>query len=213
MSTTETAAERVAQAIGRLIDERELTAGDELREAALAERFGTSRHTVRAAIHLLESDGVVTQERHRSARVRTLTVEDVRDLFDLRRLVELEAVRRTIAADAPLAALAAIVDEIDALEAGRTDDRPGTAEIDADVAFHRALLAIAGSPRMERLFGSLLGELRLAFVALGDAPSDHGEHRRMLDAIVARDEAAATRLLDLHLRDGLRVCLAAAGRQ
>jgi DNA-binding GntR family transcriptional regulator len=202
------AADGIARDIWRRVRIGDLGEGDALRETEIAARYGHSRHTVRAALRQLRSEGLVEHDLHRSARVRSLSAADVRDLYAVRRLVEFEALRRMTDEDAPIARLTSAVCEIERIERRRAhDERPGPDEIDADVDFHRALVSSIGSPRLSRMFDVIAVELRLAFVALGGEPSPLGDHRAMLDAITARHTDRAWSLLDLHMRDGLRICL------
>jgi DNA-binding GntR family transcriptional regulator len=206
------AADRVLAELRAGVFAGEPAPGSPLREVDLAARFGVSRHTVREALRGLAVAGLVTQDPYRSARVRVLTRADVRDVFGLRRVVELEAVRRIVEDDAPLAGLEAAVAAREAVEADRPDSAPRYTlpELDADLEFHRAVVLAAGSPRLARTFDLLAGELRLAFLALVHDADDRGHHRAILEAVRGRDAATAHALLDTHIRDGLRICLAAA---
>jgi DNA-binding GntR family transcriptional regulator len=204
------AADRVAAELRLDIFTGSLRAGSPLREIELVSRHGVSRHTVREALRGLMAAGLVTQDPHRSARVRVLTRADVRDVFGLRRVVELEALRRIVDEDSPLSALETAVAAREAVETGPAGGRCTVPELDADLDFHRAGVRAAGSPRLARTFDMLAGELRLAFLALVDDADDRGDHRAILDAVQARDAGCALELLDTHIRDGLRICLSAA---
>ena len=203
------ATDSLAQDLQRRIFAGELAPGAPLREAELTERYGAGRHTVRAALRELIARGLVKHDPHRSARARELTTDDIRDLYAVRRVVELEALRRLVDDDAPLVALEEAVTRREAVEpesgGGYTVD-----ELDADLDFHRALVHSVGSERLSRTFETLANELRLAFLAFVADAGDRGDHRPILDAVRARDLALATDLLDRHIRDGLRLCLAAA---
>jgi DNA-binding GntR family transcriptional regulator len=234
------AAERIAAELRADIFSGALACGSALREVELVTKHGASRHTVREALRDLVASGLVTQDPRRSARVRLLTRADIRDVFGLRRVVELEALRRIVEDDAPLGELEAAVVAREAKEPGRGGDagpeaahagpeaahvgrlhggtgrprgengRYPVPELDADLNFHRAVVRAAGSPRLARTFDLLAGELRLAFLALVDDADDRGDHRAILEAVQARDGLVALELLDTHIRDGLRICLAAA---
>jgi DNA-binding GntR family transcriptional regulator len=205
-----TTAGRIARDLQARIFTGDLAVGSPLREVELVEYHRTSRHTVREALRELVSAGLVVQDPRRSARVRELTRDDIRDLFGLRRVLELEALRRMVDGDAPVQPLLDAVDAREAAEEGTDGSRYTPAEMDADLAFHRAIVTAAGSPRLARAFETVAGELRLAFLALGQESSDRGDHRAILQAVLARDVDHATELLDTHIRDGLRICLAAA---
>jgi DNA-binding GntR family transcriptional regulator len=206
------AADRVAADLRMDIYAGLLPPGSSLREVELVSRHGVSRHTVREALRELVVAGLVTQDPFRSARVRVLARADIRDVFGLRRVVELEALRRVVEEDAPLAELEAAVEAREAVEGERAEGKAlyTVPELDADLDFHRAVVLAAGSPRLARTFDMLAGELRLAFLALVHDADDRGDHRAILDAVHARDAGRAMDLLDTHIRDGLRICLAAA---
>jgi DNA-binding GntR family transcriptional regulator len=204
-----TAADSLGQDLQRRIFAGEFAPGAPLREAELTARYGAGRHTVRAALRELIARGLVKHDPHRSARVRELTADDIRDLYAVRRVVELEALRRLVDDDAPLVALEEAVARREAVEP-ESGDGYTVDELDADLDFHRALVHSVGSERLSRTFETLANELRLAFLAFIADPGDRGDHRPILDAVRARDLARATELLDRHIRDGLRLCLAAA---
>lgn len=203
-------ARRVARDLQYRIFTGDLAVGTPLREIELVEQHRTSRHTVREALRELAGVGLVVQDPRRSARVRELTRDDIRDLFGLRRVLELEALGRIVDTDSPVESLLAAVEAREAAELTTDGSRYTPDEMDADLAFHRAIVTAPGSPRLARAFDTIAGELRLAFLALGQESSDRGDHRAILDAVVARDRDRATDLLDTHIRDGLRICLAAA---
>src|SRR6478672_2065019 len=77
----ESTAEQVAAALRELIVSARLAPGTHLREGPLASQLGVSRNTVREAVQILVSRGLVTREIHRCAYVARLTVDDVHDLF------------------------------------------------------------------------------------------------------------------------------------
>jgi DNA-binding GntR family transcriptional regulator len=207
---TESAAGRIAHDLRDRIFATDLAVGAPLRESELVTRYSASRHTVREALRDLAGQGLVSLAVHRSARVRELTRADVRDVFRLRRLLELEALRLVIDGDAPVQPLVQAVELREQAEAGTDGSRYSFPELDADLEFHRSIVHAPGSPRLARAFDTVAGELRLAFLALVHDAGDRGDHRAILAAVLARDSERAVSLLDLHIRDGLRICLAAA---
>lgn len=75
---------QIAAQIGRAIVDGEFQSGQKLREVDLAQSFGVSRASVREALRLVESEGLVTILPQRGAQVTALSVEELQDIFDIR---------------------------------------------------------------------------------------------------------------------------------
>ena len=84
-------AELLAAELRRAILDGDPASGERLRERELVERYGVARHTLRAALRQLAGEGLVTIEPHRGATVARLGPDEVRDLYELRAALELEA--------------------------------------------------------------------------------------------------------------------------
>src|SRR6185312_2175662 len=94
LSITRTStAERVADALRRMILTGGIESGTRLREEPLARSLGVSRNTVREAITLLIHQGLVTRHQHRGAVVVQLDAGDVADIYRTRMLLEVSAIR------------------------------------------------------------------------------------------------------------------------
>jgi DNA-binding GntR family transcriptional regulator len=156
----------LAAALRREILDGELPAGAWLRERELCEVYGVARHSLRAALRALASEGLVRIEPHRGARVAQLTRDDIRWLYELRAALELEAAH--LALERNGGRLPAPVHEalarLQAACAG--DDPPWSAINDAHSDLHAAIVAAAGSPRIEAAHAALTGEMRLFLLAL-----------------------------------------------
>ena len=166
-----------------------LPPGSSLREAALTERLGVSRSSVREAIRALVAEGLVRSVLHRGAVVAEPSADDLRDVFTARAAVE-DAVAAALARRAPEAgALAAARAALEDLEAAvAANDLAASAE--ADQSFHRALVEAAGVPRLAAFYRQLQGELRLLqHLADREAPEPDkvGAHAALLCAVVERD--------------------------
>jgi DNA-binding GntR family transcriptional regulator len=190
----------VAQALRAEILGGGIAPGTPLRELEIAETTGVSRGSVRQAFSLLVSEGLLTRDSYRSVVVATLEKQDIREIFQARRMIELAAVDATAhATPEQVAALRTACGEfIAAVEAG---DRDRSHQ--ADVEVHAALVGVLGSSRLSRLHSGLMGELRLALTAQYDSPPDGvilvQRHREFIDLITSgcTDEARtqlATRL-------------------
>ncbi|GAA4156779.1 FCD domain-containing protein [Leifsonia shinshuensis] len=177
-------------------------AGQELRDTVLARELGIARPTARTAVLRLISEGLLERRPGRSARVRTFTAADVKDSYDVRRLIEFEAVRiitqQSRSTTRIEEALADFKKAGDSWEAGP----------DADARFHTAVVAATGSPRLTRMFDALATEMRLMIGLLRSRYADltelYDEHAVLLAALQSRDTGAALTLWEEHIRDAER---------
>ena len=187
----------VLEAIKHAILAGDLRPGQALVETDLAGLLGVSKTPVREALKTLAGAGLVTMSPYKGAVVRSVTTEQARHIYDLRLLLEPEAVRRSVAAnrDWTVARLA--------LErAASAADRAERSLANRD--FHRELYGSCGNP----MLGTILDDLRdqTALVSAeawrqGDSWRDEAdEHRAILDAADAGDAATASNLLREHIR-------------
>jgi DNA-binding GntR family transcriptional regulator len=206
-----TAAERAASLIRDYIFEGKFLPGTPLPEASLAQALQVSRNTVREAYRTLMNEHLLAYEVHRGVTVRWLTAADVRDIYALRRLLELSAIDLISEGAAVLdaAALAAAVAAGEAAAAqGRWRD-VGT----ANLRFHAVLVASTGSSRTDEFFLRLMTELRLGFLAVSDPESFHGSfhtRNKELGALLGSGRYADARsALTAYLEDAEGPVLAA----
>lgn len=159
-------ASRVADALREQVVSGELKPGTRLSEERFRERYGVSRSTLREAFQLLIRERLLVHELSRGVFVRQLSRQDVADLYEVRRIVECAAVRRiTSLTPAGLRRIAAAVSEGQAAAAEYAWDAVGAASI----RFHEALVALAGSERLDVMMSGVLAEFRLAYAHMGDA--------------------------------------------
>ncbi|MEJ3652474.1 GntR family transcriptional regulator [Actinomycetes bacterium KLBMP 9759] len=165
MGTEAPTGERVAATLREDITEGRLAPGTPLRDAVLATELGVSRHTLRAALRLLEHDGLVEYQMHKGVVVRALSPADVNEIYRVRRVLEISAVDHSaLAPQDGLDELDRCVAAAQAAVAGREWGRVGTASL----RFHQALVALLGSASIDRFFASTLAQLRLAFATMHD---------------------------------------------
>ncbi|HEX4062208.1 MAG TPA: GntR family transcriptional regulator [Streptosporangiaceae bacterium] len=196
---TVTVADAVAGELRRRLLAGEYTGGEELRDTDLTAEFGAARPTIRAAVQTLVADGLLERGRGRSARVRSFTAADAVDLYRLRRPIELAAVRLVVQERSPLDRVQAALAEFSALPDRVSWDRVA----DADIAFHRAVLAAAGAPRLLRTFNEAGAELRLLIAQLRPAYRGAGqiaaEHDVLLSALRSGRKREAVQAWKEHL--------------
>jgi DNA-binding GntR family transcriptional regulator len=204
-------AERVADIMRERITDGSLAPGSRLPEDAVGTALGVSRNTLREAFRLLVHERLAVAEFNRGVFVRRLTPADVVDLYRVRRLVECAAVRQ--AGDATPETIEtmrqAVADGELAAAEGRWPE-VGT----ANVRFHQAIVALAGSARLDEFMRQVSAELRLAFHVMANPRAFHEPYlhrnRELAALIEAGDGAAADRVLAAYLEDAERRLLETA---
>jgi DNA-binding GntR family transcriptional regulator len=200
ISTTEAV---VVSLRARILDGK-IEAGVRLPELELAAEFGVARPTVRAAIQTLCHEGLLVREPNRSAHIPVLTRDEILDLFSVRIPLECLVVRAVLERGAPLAPAREAISRLEALP----NDAGWSEVVAGDGAFHQALVVAVGSPRLEKLYGSLSGEIRLCVAQLRPSwasPAEIGiEHREVLEVLESGDVAAAESRMTAHLERAVR---------
>jgi DNA-binding GntR family transcriptional regulator len=181
-----------------------LPAGTHLIEIDLADTHGVSRQSLRSALAELVHLGLLEREPHRGVWVPRLTKSQVRDLWDVREMIELEAVRRGTRLGLDWAGLDPVCRRLAALSA----DSSWADAVEADLAFHRTMVAAVGSPHLSRAHDQLMAEMRLSLAGnVGrEAPGYMaGEHQELLDTFRRGDAEASVARLRQHLATGLEL--------
>lgn len=193
-------AERVADLLRRRITEGDLPPGTRLSEEQLGGALRVSRNTLREAFRLLTHEGLLVHELHRGVFVPRLDAAALVDLYRLRRAIECDVVRSL--EDVPDHRLAALRRDVEAGEAAAAAG-DWVAAGTANMQFHRDLVALAGSSRMDEVTARLLAELRLAFHAVRSPRALHepyvARNRRLLGLLEAGDYPAAADELEGYL--------------
>lgn len=205
-------AERVAALLRDKIADGVFPPGTRLSEEAIGQALGVSRNTLREAFRLLCHERLAVHQLNRGIFVPVLTSEDVVDLYRLRRLVEGGAARLARqASEAAREAVAAAVAEGEAASGAGDWEAFRT----ADLHFHQAVAALAGSTRVDELMRRALAELRLVFHVVADREKFHRPfvaRNRLIGELIGRgDGPAAERELLAYLADAERKLLAAYG--
>jgi DNA-binding GntR family transcriptional regulator len=174
----ESTAEQVATVLRGLIVAGTITPGTHLSEGPVSQQLGVSRNTVREALQILVSQGLVRREIHRGAYVSELDADDVRDLFRVRRLIELAAVRELTITGADLRELEA--------QLGTIAAAPTAAEVrTAELQFWLTLVELVRSERFGALHASVATELQLPVALAGDETVNAKKTVRHLRSIIA----------------------------
>ena len=186
----------VLDAIRHAILAGELEPGRSLVEAELAVALGVSKTPVREALKTLAGAGLVTMSPYRGATVRAIDGATARNIYDMRLLLEPEAVRRAVGRGSGLSAARQALERADAAagQAGRSL---------ANREFHRALYLDCGNPMLAGALDDLRDQTALISAAAWQrAPSwrlEAEEHRAILAAAGEGDGERAAELLAVHI--------------
>lgn len=214
-----TSAPSAYEQIRTAIVEGRYSPGARLVEQRIAEEFDLSRTPVREALRTLEAEGLVRIEPHRGATVRTLSVPEVVDLYDLRARLEgyaaeLAAQRRDdddlATIDRGIEAFAAATTQrhTDPLERARALDS-------ANKVIHGAVVAAARHRQLGQLLTRTV-DVSLVFLAFRtfspeQTRQSHEFHQLIRSAIAAREPGRAAALMAEHILQGRDVLLAEIG--
>ena len=196
-NTSDLIVDVLREAVGRGI----LKPGQALSQAELSQEFGVSIIPVREALRRLEADGLVVVRHNRGAFVAELTPADVRELYEIRSPLEVQALRLALphmtAAD--LQAARDVLDRLDGV-----DDGENWTVLDRE--FHLTLYRVCGRARLLELIGRLRTNTELYHSALNSVVAVYPEcqsiHRAIVDACAAGESQEALLLLAEHLREG-----------
>jgi DNA-binding GntR family transcriptional regulator len=193
-------------ALHQAIVSGELKPGEWLRQDAIAESLGVSRLPVKAALIQLEAEGLVAFKPRRGAVVRSMTLEQAEELFDMRQVLEPLALRRSIRR----------LDD-DRIERLRTLGRQLDEAADPDsfakasTAFYRELYDAEHNPLLVELIEELRSRLSRYLVGWDFLQGHRGGHTELVGHVVRKDFRAAKSALLSHLRsvpDGYEQMLA-----
>ena len=187
-----------------------LKPGDQLEEAALAERFAVSRTPIREAVRALVSIGLLETRSRKGAFVRTLSAKELVDLFEV--AAELEGLACRLAAERLTEqSRASIASGLEACIAA-ADQENVSAYADANLAFHRAIHRSTGNAWLVEQLAELETRINpyrsMPYGIRGRLAQSVKEHEEILNAISDGQEAEAARLMRDHMMlQGKRVPL------
>ncbi|GER23878.1 GntR family transcriptional regulator [Zafaria cholistanensis] len=169
---------------------------------SLSAQLGVSNSPTREAMMALAGKGLLEVVRNRGFRVVEMSDRDKQEVYDLRLLIEVEAVRRVAAAG---------VDQSEALVlknlTEKTIETAGTEDmleyLEADQAFHCHLVGLLGNRRWLAIVENLRDQSRITgsyhLKERGMLMSSAEEHRGIIEAVLAGDDRRAAELMTRHL--------------
>lgn len=195
-----TVSERVADQLRSEIYRAALPPGTRLLQTEVAERLGVSTTPVREALSTLQGEGLIVIDRHRGAVVFRPTIEDFRECFEIRQLLEPFAVSKAIPnlTERELDQLQLLIDEMNVV-------RDSERYVELNNQFHLRLYEASRLPRLCSIIASIrnasaaylhmFASARLETLdRLGGDPEN--DHQKMLDACrngAIEEAVAATR--------------------
>jgi DNA-binding GntR family transcriptional regulator len=172
----------------------------QLSEVALATQLKVSRGPVREAMQRLIQEGLLRSERSRGVFVVELDHVDARDVYLARAAVERTAAE-IVTREADPDTLVELENVLNLMSAAEGHD--WNELITQDLAFHQTLVDAAGSPRLTRMFRTLVAETRLCMLRLepfyGEPGEVLAEHRAILDAVRSGSQRTVDRLVRVHM--------------
>ncbi|WP_410793414.1 GntR family transcriptional regulator [Kribbella sp. C-35] len=173
------------ESIRKRIVNGEIPQGEKLTEVRLATEYNVARPTAKAALERLTALGLLRRTAHKTAIVPVLDEAEIRDLFFSRMTIEKAAVS-ALAATGQVPADAARA-QVAIEYAAR--DRLFENQVEADIAFHTALVAAVGSRRLTRMHELIIGEVQLTM-------GQYQAHRKAAPTTVAEEHAAILKSIE-----------------
>ncbi|GAA4332920.1 GntR family transcriptional regulator [Variovorax defluvii] len=192
--------DEISERVLLAIWEHRLPPGTKLVEEKLAEVFGVSRTKIRLALAKLSHDGILTVEPNRGTFVASPTVEQARQVFNARRVLE-PALLRGLSGELKREQLARLRKNI-AMEGEARERNDRRATIRLSGQFHLLIAELGQNPYLHKCLRELCS-LTCLVIALYDAPGmpacPHHEHHDIVDALEAGDAERACALMVEHL--------------
>jgi DNA-binding GntR family transcriptional regulator len=196
-----TATRSIVDALTKAIVEHRLHPGTKLAEQKLADHFGVSRTLIRQALFQLVQKRLIRMEPARGAFVATPSSDEARQVFAVRRMIEVEMTRSFVrnVTSAQIKALKEHVAEEKA--AVLRGDVAGRTDLLGD--FHVRMAELMGNDVLAQMLGELISRcalITLMYQSSNAAEHSAEEHAEILKAIADKDEDLAVKLMDDHLR-------------
>ena len=191
---------QIVRTLTQAIVAHQLAPGTKLVEQKLADQFGVSRTLVRQALLQLSQHQLIRLEPARGAFVAAPSVNEAREVFAVRRMLEVEMTRQFVhhVTPARIRALKAhVAREKLAVDQG---DATGRTALLGD--FHVRMAELMGNDVLAQVLGQLVSRcalITLMYQSDRAAQHSHDEHGQIIKALAAKDEALAVQLMQAHL--------------
>jgi DNA-binding GntR family transcriptional regulator len=201
-----TIGEMVYEVIRESIVSGAFAPGERLRQEAIATAIGVSRIPVRSALMQLESEGLVDFHPRRGAVVRSLSIAQLHEIFELRELLEPFAIGKSIATMTPerAARLRSLAKQLD-------KGHEGSEFLEIRIAFYRELYDHENNPQLVKMIEELRSAVGRYLLGWRVAVGAGRNHSDLAETVLAGDVKGASTLVRQHLdqvRDGLEEIMA-----
>lgn len=183
---------KIYQEIRRAVIMGTYKTGARLNIEEIAQHYQTSVTPIRDALQMLSQEGLVTIKPRAGYYITRITLKDLSDMFELRNLLELAAIERSIEKINPEQIL-----QLRSLHAGYTgdDDESYDRYTDENRRFHYLLAKASGNQELAHLVGHLMDRLARFMVLRHAGKTMQESHAKIIDAMEKRDLAAAREAL------------------
>ena len=190
----------IVDALTRAIVDHRLQPGSKLAEQKLADHFGVSRTLVRQALFQLSQNRLIRLEPARGAFVAAPSVEEARQVFAVRRMLEAEMTREFCRQVTP-ARLKALREHV-AREKTAVDGNDASDRTELLGDFHVHMAELMGNTVLAQILSDLISRcalITLMYQSAAEAAHSNDEHADIVKALAAKDEERAVRLMTEHL--------------
>ena len=209
VTDTQNLTERIADEMRGKLVHGEFAPGQRLSEAALSEALDISRNTLREVFRILTKEGLLVHEPNKGVSVAVPSMASIIDIYRVRRMIECQALAQAYPMHPARELMRQAVET--AMQQRDAEDWSGVGT--ANMEFHKAVVELADSERLNEMFSHLLAELRLAFGLLRDPHFLHAPYvdmnHNILELFDSGKPADAASALHDYLVHSERIILAA----
>lgn len=200
IENSESVVDRVYGELRSMAIRFEFKPGERLHEGDLAKRLGVSRTPLREALHRLNIEGFLRISPGRGFFCRELDAQEIFDLYELRKSLEVAAVRLSAerASDADIDTLYNALDDAGLI----ATDSAETERVELDEKFHERLMMLSGNAEMLHVLRNVNARIRFVRrtdMTIANRMSTQQEHRLVLDRLRERDADGAAAILTQHI--------------
>jgi len=192
--------ERVANLLRDEMISGKISVGQTLGEIDIAERLHASRNTVREALRQLLCEGLVDYQRNKGVTVRMLERKDVKDIYMVRRTIEIQALSSSRHIKKEI--IFGMEEALNKVEAAIAENDWAKVATNS-LRFHQSIVSILGSHRLNTFFASIIAQLRLLFASAPDEEYFQQpwveKDREILNYLLNEDRLAAASCLAKYL--------------